>query len=93
MAVSGTRVTVATTATLLLTAQGKAGSQQEVNVRVQNPTGGQVVFLGNSAVTASAYGYSLAVAGEVLITLKNGESLYGIVAGTTQVVNVLATGV
>lgn len=90
MAVSGSRVTVAITATLLASSTNRQGEQ---TVKVQNPTLGQIVYIGDSTVTATAYGYAIAVGAEASFVIADGESLYGIVAATTQVVNVLATGV
>lgn len=89
MTVSGSRITVAVTATLLASSNNRQGDQ---SVKVQNPTGGQIVYIGGSSVTATAYGYALAVGAEASFVLKSGESLYGIVAATTQVVNVLNSG-
>jgi len=92
MAVSGTRPTIATTATIVYTAPANSGKGEMKPVRIQNPVGGQVVYLGGTGVTTALYGYALAVGGEVLVNLDAGETLYGIVAATTQQVNVLSNG-
>lgn len=92
MAVTGAAVTVAVTATLLSGADGDAIQGQSVMVTV--PAAGQTVFLGGSGVT-TATGYPVATGTSLPwpVALSVGEALYGIVAGTTQVVNVLRTGV
>lgn len=95
MASSHARVTVTTTATRLDT---PAAAPDYVSpgqrVRVQNPTGAtQSVFLGGAGVTAAAYGHELAAGTTVEFDLARDDELWGIVAATTQVVNVLRTRV
>lgn len=66
---------------------------------LQNPTGGQVVYIGDSDVT-TATGFPIAVGTEFRpeeisyrqLTGKDSERLYGIVAATTQDVHVLVPG-
>lgn len=92
MALTGVRVTVAATATLISSTVTRTGLAHTRTVRIQNPVGGQIVYLGGSNVSGTVYGYALAVGAEILLTLSGGDSIYGIVAATTQVVNVLDTG-
>ena len=83
MSVTASRVTVATTATLIATADADGQS-----VRVLVPTGGQTVSVGPSDV-ATTTGYDVVAGSSIALELAAGEKLYGIVAGTTQVVHVL----
>lgn len=79
-AVVYTRVTVATTATLLYTAPNSSVGR----VLVRNPSTVSV-YVGDINVT-TANGFEI-VAGDALgINLFNGDKLYGIVAAATQVV-------
>lgn len=81
------RVTVATTATRVDAAA--AGDHiGECRITILNPTGGQSVFLGGSAVTTAA-GYELVSGASKDFDLEAGETLYGIVTATTQVVHIL----
>ena len=91
MSISHGIVSVGTTATALNASLdgGKDGS----TIFVQNPTGGQAVFLGGAGVTSSAYGYKLAIDSTLRIDLNQGEALYGVVASSTQSVAVLRQGV
>lgn len=74
MAVISTAVSVATTATVLVSSAGQG-------VAVYN-NGASTVYLGGSDVT-TAIGYPLAAGAHVGIDLERGESLYGIVASGT----------
>jgi LysM repeat protein len=63
-----------------------------VTVTVQNPAGGASVFLGGPTVTSTVYGNALAAGSSITVMLKQGETLYGIVATGTITVNVLRVG-
>lgn len=89
MAVTHERVTVATTATVISTA---ANDRDGHSVCVQNPAGGATVYIGGSGVTTSSYGVALGESSDISIDLLQGEVLYGIVASSTQTVNVLRAG-
>lgn len=96
MAVNAASVTVATTVTQLTTTDpgyGGTGTHPDgQSIVIKVPAGGQVVYLGGPAVT-SASGYPLAAGESFTADLAPGDVLFGIVAATTQVVNVLRTGV
>ena len=79
------KVTVSTSATLLAAKGGDVGYPQAV--LVSNPTGGATVFLGGSTVNTTQ-GFPL-LAGAAVSVDASGEELYGIVAASTQDVNVL----
>jgi hypothetical protein len=85
-------VTVADTATLLVTSlYGKAGSSG--SVVVNNPAGaGQSVYVGGSDVTTST-GAEIVAGTSISFDLMAGEKAYGIVAATTQAVRVITSGV
>lgn len=95
MALDTNAVSVTTAATLLASVpavtSAAVGSSGKSNVTVSNPTGGQIVFLGGSTVTASGakQGIPLAVGASITLALAYDDVLYGIVAATTQTVNVL----
>jgi hypothetical protein len=79
-AVGISRITVATTATLIFTAQ-PAGTSR---VLIRNPSAVSV-YVGPAGVT-TATGFEI-VAGDALgINLANGDTIYGVVAAATQVV-------
>lgn len=80
-AVLYTRVTVATTATLIFTAPA-TGSMARVLVR--NPSAVSV-YVGDAAVT-TANGFEIAAGDSLGINLNSGDPLFGIVASATQVV-------
>lgn len=91
MAIQAAVVSVATTATALNAAES-VGSDL-VSVLVKVPTGGATVYVGPSDVT-TASGFPVA-AGESMEFpyLGRAERVYGIVAASTQNVNVLRQGV
>lgn len=89
MALTHQTVTVTTTATLLSGDGGRDGQ----TVLVQNPSGGSIVYLGGTGVTNTSYGFSLEGGVAFAIELQDGEGLYGVVASSTQAVNVLRQGV
>ena len=79
-AVTMTRVTVATTATLIYTAP-IAGTGR---VLVRNPSAVSV-YVGSAAVLTTT-GFEIAAGDSLAINLSYGDTLYGIVAAATQVV-------
>lgn len=90
MALAHERVSVGTTATLLSSSYaGKDGQ----TILVQNPSASVVVYLGGAGVTTTSYGYALGVSSDMSIDLKDGETLYAVVAASTLTVNVLRQGV
>jgi len=89
MAISHQRVSIGTTATQISSDfAGKDGQ----TVSVQNPTGGATVYLGGEGVTTSAYGFALGEGTTFSIEMQDGEKLYGVVASSTQTVNVIRQG-
>ena len=80
-------VTVATTATLICDGGARVNPDQVV---ISVPTGGATVYLGDASVTA-ATGFPVA-AGGVFKWALTGESIYGIVASSTQAVNIAERG-
>ena len=90
MALSHERVSVGTTATLLSTVVAGRDGQ---SVSIQNPSGGSTTYLGGAGVTSSAYGYELTAGSSMSIDLKFSEALYGVVASSTNTVNVIRQGV
>jgi len=96
MALEGTSVTVATTATRLtdITFSDQiAYNYRGQSILVQNPSSTVTVYLGDSAVTSSIYGYRLLPNQSVSLDLYPGEQLFAAVATGTQVVYVIRTGV
>lgn len=87
MPVVGERITVATTATAIFTPTNGAAVDRKSAI-IKNPAGGQSVFLGGSGVTTGT-GYELESGDIVDVSLLHGDTIYGIVAATTQVVHVL----
>lgn len=96
MALVSTRVTVATTATLVSGTdstdrwQEKLGIASSILVKV--PTGGVEVFFGHATVT-TANGYGVSAGESLALDLAPGDVLYAIVASGTQPVYVLQTGI
>ena len=90
MALTHGIVAVGTTATLLSAA--KAGRDGQT-VLVQNPSGGANVFLGGAGVTTTSYGYLVTAGSAFAIDIQNGESLFAVVASSTQNVSVIRQGV
>lgn len=104
MAIKASVVTVATTATILTADQSDVPPGTSVAIYV--PTGGATVYVGDASVT-TATGYPLQAGTEHFFDLDptgspsysisavihaTSENLYGIVATSTQAVNVLQTG-
>jgi hypothetical protein len=89
MAVSHSRVSVGTTATKLTSDfDGKDGQ----TINVQNPAGGADVFLGGEGVTTTDYGFLLGAGISFSVELQDDEKLYGVVASSTQTVNIIRQG-
>jgi hypothetical protein len=83
-AVSASRVTVASTATVIA-----ASTSARASIVVRN-RGTVSVYLGGPTVTSSA-GFELSAGDAIGIELWPGESLYGITASSTARVDVLRT--
>ena len=92
MAIEHAIVGLTTTATLL-TVAASGGGKDGSTILIQNPAGGQAVFLGGAGVTSASYGFKLAVDSNISIDLDQDEALYGVVASSTQSVAVLRQGV
>ena len=90
MALTHGIVSVGTTATLLSAVESGRDGQ---TVLVQNPSGGVNVYLGGTGVTTASYGYLIVAGSAFAIDLQTGESLYGVVASSTQSVSVIRQGV
>jgi hypothetical protein len=89
MAISHERVSIGTVATQVSSDfAGKDGQ----TVSVQNPTGGATVYLGGAGVTTTSYGFELVAGTTFSVEMQNGEKLYGVVASSTQTVNVIRQG-
>jgi hypothetical protein len=89
MAVTHNIVAIGTTATVISTA---AGDRDGHSVLVQNPSASVTVYIGGEGVTTSSYGVALAGGADMSIDLLQNEVLYGVVASSTQNVNVLRAG-
>lgn len=88
MALAATRVTVTTSATLLFSADAD-GSR----VRIRVPAAGQTVFIGGTSGVTTATGFEVLTGTQTdEFVLGAGDTLYGIVAATTQATHVLAVG-
>lgn len=82
-ALTYTRVTVATTATLVFQSQNPTNGVK-TRVLVRNP-GAVSVYVGDASVT-TANGFEIAAGDSIGINLFAADQLYGIVASGTQVV-------
>ena len=80
-------VTIAATPTLIASGGARVNPDQVV---ISVPIGGATVYLGDAAVS-TATGFPVA-AGGVFKWALTGESVYGIVASSTQAVNVAERG-
>ena len=89
MAITHERVSVGTTATQI--SSNYAGKDGQA-VSVQNTAAGANVYIGGEGVTTTSYGYSLAGGTDMMVEMQDGEKLYGVVASSTQTVNVLRQG-
>jgi hypothetical protein len=92
MAIAHASVTVDTTATDLTSGVADTGGNTTRSVVLTNG-GSAAVYLGGPTVTSIAYGYALAVGGELALDLAPGDLLFGISAAAGGVVRVLHTGV
>ena len=92
MAINHAIVSVGSTATLL-TVSASGGGKDGSTILIQNPSGGQAVYIGGAGVTTSSYGFILAVNSNMSIELNQDEAVYGVVASSTQSVAVLRQGV
>ena len=89
MAVTHQRVSVGTTATQLTSdADGRDGQ----TISIQVPASGATVFLGGAGVTTASYGYELLEGTSFAVELQQGEQVFGVVASSTQTVNVFRQG-
>ena len=89
MAVSHAIISVGTTATKLTS---DFDGQDGQTINVQNPAGGATVYLGGEGVTTSSYGFLLGAGISFSIELQDDEKLYGVVATSTQNVNIIRQG-
>ena len=86
MSLNGSVVTVGTSATVIAT--GKTGASW---VYLHAPTGGNTIFIGPSTVTV-ANGLELPKGALQTVWLAEADTLYGIVATSTQSLMVLKSG-
>lgn len=96
MAVQGLSITVGTTATILSATAFSDSikyNYEGQSLLIQNPSSTVTVYIGGSNVTSSVYGYQLLPLQTLTIDLSRGEHIYGAVASSTQVVNVIRRGV
>jgi hypothetical protein len=89
MAITHERISVGTTATQI--SSNYAGKDGQT-VSVQVPAGGASVYLGGEGVTTTSYGFLLAAGISFSVEMQVDEKLYGVVATSTQTVNVLRQG-
>jgi hypothetical protein len=89
MAITHERISVGTTATQI--SSNYAGKDGQT-VSVQVPAGGASVYLGGEGVTTTSYGFLLAAGISFSVEMQVDEKLYGVVASSTQTVNVLRQG-
>jgi hypothetical protein len=82
MAITQSRVTVTTSATLLAT------SERRIRCRVQNPVGGATVQLGGAGVTV-ANGYDLVAGAAIEMIVEPNDPLYAVITAATQAIQVL----
>lgn len=89
MAVTHQRVSIGTTATKVTAdADGKDGQ----TISIQVPLAGATVFLGGAGVTTASYGFELLEGTTFSVELQQGEQVFGVVASSTQTVNVFRQG-
>lgn len=82
MAISQSRVSVGTAATLLVS------SDRRVKARIQNPVGGTTIQVGGAGVT-TANGMDLVAGAMIEMIVEPNDPLYGIIAAATQAIQVL----
>ena len=90
MALRHERITITDEPTLLSAVEAGRDGQ---TVLIQNPANAVTVYLGSSNVSTTSYGYLLTNGTDFAIDLQVDEAIYGIVASSTQVVNILRQGV
>jgi len=83
-AFAATRVTVATTATLIYTAPNTGRGSRVV---IRNPSAVSV-YIGGAAVLTTT-GFEIAAGDALSLSLQANETVYGVVAAATQVVHVI----
>jgi hypothetical protein len=89
MAITHERVSIGTTATQI---SANSAGRDGQTVSVQVPAAGATVYLGGEGVTTTSYGFLLAAGISFSVEMQDGEKLYGVVASSTQTVNVLRQG-
>ena len=89
MAITHERVSIGTTATQI--SSNYAGKDGQT-VSVQVPAAGATVYIGGEGVTTTSYGFALTGGTDMAVEMQDGEKLYGVVASSTQTVNVLRQG-
>jgi len=89
MAITHARIAIGITPTQISSSFGGRDGQA---VLVQNPSNGATVYLGGEGVTTTAYGFQLDAGSNFTIEMQNGEKLFGVVASSTQTVNVIRQG-
>lgn len=87
MAIIASQVTVATTATLLFTF-----TNEEQEVHLASNTGAATVFVGGSSAVTTSNGFPIVAATEHVFKGHVGDTLYGIVAASTQALGVASHG-
>lgn len=90
MAVTGTRVTVSSSAATAIATAAGTDQQSGAHVLVRNADASISIDLGGSAVNAN--GFTLIAGASVSLDLQPGEVLYGRAASGTPVVHVLKSG-
>lgn len=88
MAISTTQVSVSTSATLIIAGAGAGDNKMTVNLRHAAATG---IVLGGSAAVTAGSGFTFAQSTNVTLTLREGDTLYGICTTSTVPVSVIAT--
>jgi hypothetical protein len=89
MAITHERVSIGITPTQV---SSNFGGKDGQTVSVQNPAGGATVYLGGDGVTTTSYGYALVAGSDFSVEMQDGEKLFGVVASSTQTVNVIRQG-
>jgi hypothetical protein len=97
MASTASRVTVSTTATLL-TATNDAYSRLWVDgyasgIAIRVPVGGATVSIGFDSSVTTSTGWDVLAGESISLALREGDTVYGIVASSTQAVQVIRTDI
>lgn len=94
MAIAHQIVAVQTTATLISIPEGsKIPYESKVSFSVQNLDSGITVYLGDSTITSSSYGFALLPGQVYTVDLLSGDTLYAVTASGTPNVAVFAAEV